>query len=131
MTLYVTDELIAGGKRIPRGGEVDPALIGDAERDEMLENGRLSKTKPAELKLSNGDVVAVEAGDAGSLDTEALIAEVESRGYAVELDYDIASKPQLQAEAEARELTVKRTDGKDGELRAEDYRAALVEDDAE
>lgn len=62
--------------------------------------------------------------------TRSVAPTTESTTATSEDPYTGWLKSDFQAEAERRGLDVKRTDGGDGDLRVEDYRAALEADDA-
>jgi hypothetical protein len=88
------------------------------------------------LPVDKSDTIEMKVGKIREMERE--IAELRAQGAqasaqqraageggAGTFDVEGASKADLQAEAERRGLVVARTDGKDGEPRAEDFRAAL------
>lgn len=127
---YVADELLFNGRAYGRGEQV-PGLD-DATRDQLIESGQLSTTKPRPKAPADTGEVPTETTLADFSD-EDLLAEVSNRGLVTaesKVDYAELTVEDLQKLAEEREIEVSRGDGKKGDPLQADYVAALEAADA-
>ncbi len=126
---YVLDELLYNGRAFGRGEEI--VIADKATRDQLLDEGRISTTKPSPAVTvtdeATGASVEIAAPDITSFSDEDLLAEVEARNIAPAaadpdpVDYDKLNKGDLEKMIETRRHAL--------EVEGTGDKGAIVKDD--
>jgi hypothetical protein len=126
--LYVTDALLFNGREYGRGETI--SFENDKLREQLLNSGQVSTTKPSSLPVPTAEGAPVTITN---FSDEELLAEVAERDLITKdskVDYAELTIDELKALCADRELDVERGDGKKGNLLQADYVAALEAADA-